>query len=255
MQAVDVAVGLATSRTARCCRRGSLVRWSIVSTTVSSVLLLAAQLLGPLRLVPDLRVLERGVDLVQPQRFAVVVKDTPGGRPVRCVRSASVLPMALMCSTSMVLLCSAARIFSRARGVPPHRPERHRGIEPAGFLGEGLCGACANCQTTCKWAQRRCAHHGLPHVACSASLNHPAGHPLVPLLALLGQGAAVRAGWRAPSRDNFFYQLLVTCDEPVHGGRAIAHAAQSLSTGQVPFHHLHAGGRVQLSSCLPSAVI
>ena len=29
----------------------------------------------------DVRVLEGGVDLVQPQRFAVVVKDTPGGRP------------------------------------------------------------------------------------------------------------------------------------------------------------------------------
>ena len=42
--------------------------------------LLAPQLLGPLRLVPDVRVLECGVDLVQPQRFAVVVKDTPGGR-------------------------------------------------------------------------------------------------------------------------------------------------------------------------------
>src|SRR4029079_8555788 len=43
--------------------------------------LLATELLGALRLVPDVRVLEGGVDLVQPQRFAVVVKDTPGGRP------------------------------------------------------------------------------------------------------------------------------------------------------------------------------
>jgi hypothetical protein len=43
--------------------------------------LLAAELLGALRLVPDVRVLEGGVDLVQAQRFAIVVKDTPGGRP------------------------------------------------------------------------------------------------------------------------------------------------------------------------------
>jgi hypothetical protein len=43
--------------------------------------LLAAELLRPLRLVPDLGVLEGGVDLVQAQRLAVVVKDTPGGRP------------------------------------------------------------------------------------------------------------------------------------------------------------------------------
>jgi hypothetical protein len=53
--------------------------------------LLAAQFLGALRFVPDLRVLERGVDFVEPQRLAVVVKDTPSaqrcarsGRPARC---------------------------------------------------------------------------------------------------------------------------------------------------------------------------
>jgi hypothetical protein len=46
--------------------------------------LFAAQFLGALGLVPDRRVLERGVDLVQPQCFAVVVKDTPGAR--RCAR-------------------------------------------------------------------------------------------------------------------------------------------------------------------------
>ena len=46
-QAVEVAVGLRTSRTARCCRRGSLLRWSIVSTTVVERLLLAARAPGP----------------------------------------------------------------------------------------------------------------------------------------------------------------------------------------------------------------
>ena len=40
-------------------------------------LLLAPELLSPLGLVPHARVLERGVDFVQPQRLAVVVKDTP----------------------------------------------------------------------------------------------------------------------------------------------------------------------------------
>jgi hypothetical protein len=54
-------------------------------------LLLATELLRPLRLAPDARVLERGDDLVQPQGLAVVVKDTPGvlrcggsGRPAGC---------------------------------------------------------------------------------------------------------------------------------------------------------------------------
>jgi hypothetical protein len=46
--------------------------------------LFLAQFLGALGLVPDRRVLQRGVDLVQPQCFAVVVKDTPGAR--RCAR-------------------------------------------------------------------------------------------------------------------------------------------------------------------------
>ena len=41
-------------------------------------LLLAAQFLCALGFVPDRRVLQRGVDFVQPQGFAVVVKDTPG---------------------------------------------------------------------------------------------------------------------------------------------------------------------------------
>jgi len=40
-------------------------------------LLLAAQFLSALRIVPDGRVLQRRIDLVQPQRLAVVVKDTP----------------------------------------------------------------------------------------------------------------------------------------------------------------------------------
>jgi hypothetical protein len=40
-------------------------------------LLLAAQFLGAFGLVPDGGVLQRRVDLVQPQCFAVVVKDTP----------------------------------------------------------------------------------------------------------------------------------------------------------------------------------
>ena len=48
-------------------------------------LLLAPQFLRALRLVPDGRVLQRGVDLVQPQRLALVVKDTPLAR--RCALS------------------------------------------------------------------------------------------------------------------------------------------------------------------------
>jgi hypothetical protein len=40
-------------------------------------LLLPPELLRALGIVPDGRVLEGGVDLVQPQGFAVVVKDTP----------------------------------------------------------------------------------------------------------------------------------------------------------------------------------
>ena len=44
-----------------------LLRWSMVSTTVFQRLLLAAQLLGALGVVPDRRVLQRGIDLVQPQ--------------------------------------------------------------------------------------------------------------------------------------------------------------------------------------------
>jgi hypothetical protein len=40
-------------------------------------LLLAPEFLRALGLVPDVRVFERGVDLVQAQRFALVVKDTP----------------------------------------------------------------------------------------------------------------------------------------------------------------------------------
>jgi len=47
--------------------------------------LLAAQFLCPLGVVPDARILERGVDFVQPQCLAVVVKDTPVAR--RCARS------------------------------------------------------------------------------------------------------------------------------------------------------------------------
>jgi hypothetical protein len=39
--------------------------------------LFLAQFLGPLRFVPDLGVLERGVDFVQAEGFAIVVKDTP----------------------------------------------------------------------------------------------------------------------------------------------------------------------------------
>jgi len=39
-------------------------------------LLLAPEFLGALGLVPDVGVLERGVDLVQAQGLAVVVKDT-----------------------------------------------------------------------------------------------------------------------------------------------------------------------------------
>ena len=48
-------------------------------------LFLAAQLLGAFWLAPDGGILERGVDLVQPQGFAVVVKDTPG--EIRCAGS------------------------------------------------------------------------------------------------------------------------------------------------------------------------
>jgi len=43
-------------------------------------LLFLAQLLGPLRFVPDGGVFEGGVDFVQAQCFAVVVKDTPLAR-------------------------------------------------------------------------------------------------------------------------------------------------------------------------------
>jgi hypothetical protein len=39
--------------------------------------LFLAQFLGPLGVVPDAGVFERGVDFVQAQGFAVVVKDTP----------------------------------------------------------------------------------------------------------------------------------------------------------------------------------
>jgi hypothetical protein len=43
-------------------------------------LLLAAELLRALRFVPDAGVFEGGVDFVQAQGFAVVVKDTPLAR-------------------------------------------------------------------------------------------------------------------------------------------------------------------------------
>ena len=68
LQAGLVAVGLATSRTARCCRRGcrSGGRWCRPRL---EQLLLAAQFLGALGFVPDVGVFERGVDLVQPQRL------------------------------------------------------------------------------------------------------------------------------------------------------------------------------------------
>jgi hypothetical protein len=42
--------------------------------------LLLAEFLRALRIVPDVRVLERGVDLVELQGLAVVVKDTPLAR-------------------------------------------------------------------------------------------------------------------------------------------------------------------------------
>ena len=47
--------------------------------------LFLAELLGALGLVPDVGVLEGGVDLVQPQCFAVVVKDTSAA--LRCASS------------------------------------------------------------------------------------------------------------------------------------------------------------------------
>jgi hypothetical protein len=89
-QAVDIAVGL-----------GHVVQLGVVGQVARQVvdgldhrlerLLLAPELLGALGLVPDVRVLERGVDLVQAQGFAVVVKDTSAAlrcarrdRPARC---------------------------------------------------------------------------------------------------------------------------------------------------------------------------
>jgi hypothetical protein len=45
-------------------------------------LFLATEFLRALRLVPDRRVFEGGVDFPQAQRLAVVVKDTPSAR--RC---------------------------------------------------------------------------------------------------------------------------------------------------------------------------
>jgi hypothetical protein len=47
-------------------------------------LLLAPELLRPLGLVPDRRVLQRGVDLGQTLGFVLVVKDTP--LALRCAR-------------------------------------------------------------------------------------------------------------------------------------------------------------------------
>ena len=43
------------------------------------LLLFAAQFLGLLRVVPDLRVFQRCVDRSQALRFGIEVKDTPGG--------------------------------------------------------------------------------------------------------------------------------------------------------------------------------
>jgi len=90
MNAVDVAVGL-----------GHLVQLGVVGQVRGQMvdrlnhrferLLLAPEFLGPLGLVPDARILERGNDLVESQRLAVVVKDTPealrfagSGRPAGC---------------------------------------------------------------------------------------------------------------------------------------------------------------------------
>jgi hypothetical protein len=47
-------------------------------------LLLAAECLGVLRIVPDVRVFEFLVDFGQTRRFGVVVKDTPEARPRGC---------------------------------------------------------------------------------------------------------------------------------------------------------------------------
>jgi hypothetical protein len=76
-QAVEIALGLA-----------HLVELGVVGQVARQVvdglhhrleaLLLLAQLLRALGLVPDGGVFQRGVDFVQPQGFAVVVKDTPG---------------------------------------------------------------------------------------------------------------------------------------------------------------------------------
>ena len=63
-------------------------------------------------------VLERGVDLVQPQRLAVVVKDTPEAR--RCARSGrrAGCRLALMCSMSMVAMLVFAGGRDFAHGGP-----------------------------------------------------------------------------------------------------------------------------------------
>ena len=76
--------------------------------------LLAPQLLRALGLVPDLGVLQRGVDFVQSQRFAVVVKDTPGAR--RCARRgrSAECRWQLMRSMSMVGFCNRGAIFACA---------------------------------------------------------------------------------------------------------------------------------------------
>jgi hypothetical protein len=50
-------------------------------------LLLLAQLLGALRVVPDARVFERGVDDPQPVSLGIEVKDTSVN--LRCVRPCS----------------------------------------------------------------------------------------------------------------------------------------------------------------------
>ena len=66
------------------------------------LLLFLAQFLGLLGIVPDLRVFQRGVDRPQAFRFGIEVKDTPVRLAVRADRSASLLPIRLMRSASMV---------------------------------------------------------------------------------------------------------------------------------------------------------
>ena len=157
--------------------------------------------------------------------------------------------MALMRSMSMdAVLCSAAcAIFSWARAAPMPGPEAS---EATGFLGAGLRGAHANCQTSVSGRNDPARHSGCPRLRAALS-QHPAGDPLHPAAVAAGAGRLVRAGRRA-APEQFLLQAAEHAREPVHLGRAQTHAEVAVERAG-RFHHLHAGRGVQLRRRSPSA--